>query len=101
MAAWRLFFAEGCPLIRTSFFVIAFALAASSASALPLAPRTSIAPHDIVVSAKIICFEDGHCIQRGRPPVARWVYGEKNFSGPYTGPGYYGWPNYRWRWWLF
>jgi hypothetical protein len=33
--------------------------------------------------------------------VARWVYGEKNFSGPYTGPGYYGWPNWRSRWWLF
>jgi hypothetical protein len=88
-------------LIRTSFFLMAFALAASSASAMPLAPRASIAAPDDVVNAKIICSEGGHCYQRGRPPVARWVYGEKNFSGPYAGPGYYGWPNYRWRWWFF
>ena len=68
---------------------------------MPLAPRASVAAPDDVVSAKIICSEDSRCYQRGRPPVARWVYGEKNFSGHYVGPGYYGWPNYRWRWWFF
>jgi hypothetical protein len=92
-------------LIRTSFFVMAFALslsvAASSASAMPLAPRASLAASHDVVDVKIICLEDGYCFHRGRRPVARWVYGEKNFSGPYTGPGYYGSPNQRWRWWLF
>jgi hypothetical protein len=31
----------------------------------------------------------------------RWVYGEKNFSGPYTGPEFYSPPNQRWRWRLF
>jgi hypothetical protein len=79
----------------------ALALAASSASAMPLVPRASITASDDVVNVKIICSEDGYCYQRGRRPVARWVYGEKNFSGPYTGPGYYGPPNQRWRWWLF
>lgn len=88
-------------MIRTSFFLMVLGLAASSASAMPLAPRASIAASGDIVDVKIICMEDGRCYQRGRPPVARWVYGEKNFSGPYTGPGYYGWPNYRWRWWLF
>ena len=88
-------------MIRTSFLVMAFALATSSVSAMPLVPRASIAAADDVVNVKIICSEDGYCYQRGRRPVARWVYGEKNFSGPYTGPGFYGHPNYRWRWWLF
>ena len=88
-------------MIRTSIFLMAFVVAASSASALPLAPRASIAAPGDVVDVKIICEEDGRCYQRGRRPVARWVYGEKNFSGPYTGPGYYGWPNWRSRWWLF
>ena len=89
-------------MIKASFFVMVLAFAASSASAMPLAPRASIAAtNDDVVDVRIICHEDGYCYQQGRRPVARWVYGEKNFSGPYTGPGNYGWPNYRWRWWLF
>jgi hypothetical protein len=88
-------------LIRTSYLVIALALSVSGASAIPLTPRSAIGDADDVVSVKIICLEDGRCYQKGRPPVARWVYGEKNFSGPYAGPGYYGWPNNRWRWWWF
>jgi hypothetical protein len=88
-------------LVRTSFFLIALALATSSASAMPLAPPASFAALNDVVDVKVICREDGYCHQQGRRPVARWVYGEKNFSGPYTGPGYYGWPNWRSRWWLF
>ena len=66
-------------MIRTSFLVMAFALATSSVSAMPLVPRASIAAADDVVNVKIICSEDGYCYQRGRRPVARWVYGEKNF----------------------
>jgi hypothetical protein len=89
-------------LIRTSFFLMALALATSSASAMPMAaPRAAMAAPNDVVDVKIICQEDGYCYQKGRRPVARWVYGEKNFSGPYTGPGHYGWPNWRSRWWLF
>ena len=88
-------------MIKTSLLLAALTLAASNAFAMPLAPRASIVAPINLVNVKIICEEDGHCYQRGRRPVARWVYGEKNFSGPYTGPGYYGWPNYRWRWWLF
>ena len=77
------------------------ACAASSAMAMPLTPRASMAAQSDIVDVKIICQEDGFCYQRGRRPVAKWVYGEKNFLGPYTGPGYYGWPNWRTRWWLF
>lgn len=89
-------------MFKSSFFVaLALALAASSATAMPLTPRAAMAAPNVVVDVKIVCQEDGYCYQRGRRPVARWVYGEKNFSGPYTGPGYYGWPNWRSRWWLF
>ena len=61
-------------------------------------PASVIAGPDNVVAVKIICEEDGRCYQRGRRPVARWVYGEGNFSGTYVGPGYYGWPAHRSRW---
>ena len=88
-------------MIRMSIFLIALAFAASNASAMPLAPRATLTPPDVIIDVKIICEESGFCYQKGRRPVARWVYGEKNFSGPYTGPGNYGWPNWRSRWWLF
>ena len=88
-------------MIKTSFILIAFVFAGSSASAMPLVSRASIVAPDVVVKAKIICEENGRCYQRGRPPVARWVYGERSFWGPYVGPGYYGSPAYRWPWWLF
>ena len=88
-------------MIRMSFSLMALVFATSTAYAMPLVPRASFAGIDAVVNVKIICQEDGFCYQKGRRPVARWVYGEKNFSGPYTGPGYYGWPNWRTRWWLF
>src|SRR5712671_4449805 len=35
----------------------------------------------------------------GRPKVARWVYGDDAFCGPYRGPGYYGSPSWRSCWW--
>ena len=56
----------------------------------------------LVENAKIICNEDGRCFRPPvRKPVARWVYGDNNFVGPYVGPGYYGNPRYRYRWWPF
>ncbi len=54
------------------------------------------------VQVKVICHENGHCIRpAGRRPVARWVYGDTNFYGPYVGPGYYGNPRYRYNWFPF
>jgi hypothetical protein len=88
-------------LIKTSFILIALLFVGSRASAMPLVSRASIVDPDAVVKAKIICEEDGRCYQRGRPPVARWIYGEKSFWGPYVGPGYYGSPAYHSRWWFF
>jgi len=53
----------------------------------------------------VICDEGGRCYRPPvRKPVARWVYGDGNFYGPYDGPGYYGNPRLRYRvfpyfWW--
>lgn len=55
-----------------------------------------------IEQVKVICDESGRCYRPpGRRPVARWVYGDNNFVGPYSGPGYYGSPPYRYRWWPF
>jgi hypothetical protein len=51
------------------------------------------------VNARIICEESGVCYRpEGRRPVARWIYGDGAFYGPYDGPRYYGWPGRRYRW---
>lgn len=90
-------------MIRTSFFALTMGLVASSASSMPLTPPNAVAHSDNVTNVKIVCEENGYCAQVGRrKPVAHWVYGEGNFSGPlpYTGPGsprlHYGWWPYWW-----
>jgi hypothetical protein len=88
-------------VLRMSAFVLAMGLATSSVSAMPLMAPAGAIQSDNVLNVKIICQENGYCYQRGRRPSARWVYGEGNFSGPYTGPAYYSWPGNRWRWWPF
>jgi hypothetical protein len=93
-------------LIRTSLFILAIGVAASSASAMPLIQTSAVVHADNnVVNVKIICEQDGHCYQEGRRPVARWVYGEDVFYGfgpfPYNGPHYYGKPGKHWAPWAF
>ncbi len=86
--------------------VIGLFLFAGAASAGPLPTQRSTLPAELVLQeVKVICGERGHC-QRPptRKPVARWVYGDGNFYGPYDGPGYYGNPRLRYRvfpyfWW--
>jgi hypothetical protein len=81
----------------------AIGLVASSATAMPMISRTSIAPDTILSEVKIICAQDGHCYRRGRRPVVRWIYGDSTFygPGPYVGPGNYGDPARHWTWWPF
>lgn len=56
----------------------------------------------VVQDVKVICNEAGRCYRPpARRPVARWEYGDNNFVGPYAGPGYYGSPQYRYKWWPF
>ena len=94
----------GMQLIRTTLFVLAIGWFVTGASAMPaLNQAKAIARPDVAVNVKVICEQDGHCYQRGRRPVARWVYGEGAFHGPgaYVGPGYYGRPDRHWAWWAF
>jgi len=53
-------------LIRTSIFIMAIGVVASSASAAPLVKGSLIAPTHDVVNVKIVCEQDGHC-NYGRP----------------------------------
>jgi len=87
-------------VIRTIFSVLAIGVLSSSASAMPVSPLNS-PPTFSVTEVKIICEADGNCFKRGRKPIARWVYGEGAFYGPYVGPGNYGNPRYRYNWWPF
>ena len=81
-------------------------LAAGAASAAPL-PAQSPMPDatPMLERVKVVCNEAGRCYRPpARKPVARWVYGDGNFYGPYDGPGYYGNPRLRYRvfpyfWW--
>jgi hypothetical protein len=82
-------------VIRTLFLVSALGLATSSVSAMPLMRPAAAIGADNIVNVKVVCEPDGRCYQRGRRPVARWVYGEGAFSGP-VGPGYYGRPSQYW-----
>jgi hypothetical protein len=89
---------------RTSLLALAIVVVASGASAMPLIQAGQSAhASDSIVNVKIICEHDGYCYQQGRRPVARWVYGEDSFYGPfrYVGPGNYGRPGKHWAWWGF
>src|SRR5262249_34678637 len=79
-------------------------LFAGSAVAAPLLPQRQDVPSAMTENVKIVCEESGHCYRPPvRRPVARWVYGDGNFYGPYAGPGNYGDPRLRYRvlpfWW--
>ena len=94
----------GTALIRATLFALAIGFLATSAPAMPaLNQANAIARPEVAVNVKIICEQDGHCYQRGRRPVVRWVYGDDAFygPGPYVGPGYYGRPGRHWAWWAF
>ncbi len=75
-------------------------LIATHAHAAPLLGHSQPALDPLIQTAKVICDEAGNCYRpHRRRPVARWVYGDTNFNGPYAGPGNYGNPRYRYNWW--
>ncbi len=94
--------------MKAILLAVALGSAASAASAAPLlnqaAPVTGPAP--LLQEVKVVCEANGVCYRpRGRPLVARWVYGDSAFYGPYVGPGNYGPPGKHynmtpsWLWW--
>jgi hypothetical protein len=76
-------------------------LATSASAASLLSQHNSIAVPSLAENVKIVCEANGYCYHKGRPAVARWVYGDGAFYGPYTGPGNYGRPGWHsgWLWW--
>jgi hypothetical protein len=92
----------GYIIMKGIFFAGVAVLLATTASAAPLFPSESEAVKpSIAENVKIVCEENGQCYQTGRRVVARWVYGENVFYGPYVGPGYYGRPNSHYGWSFF
>jgi hypothetical protein len=92
---------KGCQKKMRTFIgsVIAITvLSASGTEALPLFPQAG--SQNFVENVKVICHEDGYCSRPPvRRPVAKWVYGDRNFYGPYYGPGNYGnTPRLHYRW---
>jgi hypothetical protein len=86
--------------MRNTLFWIAVMLLMSSASAAPLLnQRHSLAAPTLVENVRIVCEPNGFCYQRGRRPVATWVYGDDAFYGPYVGPRNYGRPGWHSGWW--
>jgi hypothetical protein len=80
--------------------LVAGLLIATNAAATPLLSHRQPVLDSLISAAKVICDEAGNCYRPNvRRPVARWVYGDKNFYGPYDGPGNYGNPRYRYSWW--
>jgi hypothetical protein len=75
-------------------------MGATSTAALstPLFHQTA-ALTPVAEQVRIVCDEAGVCYRpASRRPVARWIYGDGAFSGPYDGPRYYGDPARRYRW---
>ena len=74
----------------------------SQAQAGILSSPNSASSGGFLEQVKVVCHENGYCVRPPtRRPVAKWVYGDNNFRGPYVGPAYYGAPPYRYRWWPF
>jgi hypothetical protein len=87
-------------MIKAILFAVAIGSTASGASAAPLLNQanTVVGP-SLTQEVRVVCEENGVC---NRPPgrrlVARWVYGDGAFYGPYDGPRYYGGPERHYRW---
>ena len=76
--------------MRTIFasVLVAGVLTVTCANAAPLLSHTQPIPDSLITAAKVVCDEAGNCYRPlRRRPVARWVYGDINFNGPYVGPG--------------
>jgi hypothetical protein len=85
---------------RLALAAVAIVMFSGTAFAMPiLNPANSMAPLTSAENARIVCEESGLCYRLPtRRPVARWIYGDGAFYGPYDGPRYYGSPGRRYGW---
>jgi len=79
---------------------VAIVTLSTTAFSMPLLNQaSSMARPALAENARIVCEESGTCYRLpGRRPVARWIYGDGAFYGPYDGPRYYGSPGRRYAW---
>jgi hypothetical protein len=78
--------------------IVMFSTAAFAVS-VPHQPNLTTAGPAPLQNVRIVCEESGQCYRlRGNRPVARWIYGDGAFYGPYDGPRYYGHPGRRYGW---
>jgi hypothetical protein len=90
-------------MIKAILFAVAVGSVASSASAAPLLNQANaVVGPSLTQEVRIVCEENGVCYRPpGRHLVARWVYGDDTFYGPYVGPGNYGPPGRHHGWSVF
>lgn len=88
---------------RLIFATALFGLSSTAAFSMPVLNQASSIAHPpaLAENVHIVCEQNGFCYQVGRPLVARWIYGDRAFYGPYDGPRYYGAPNRRYKWSIF
>ena len=82
-------------MMKAILFAAALGSAASAASAAPLLNQAHMVagPASLAQEVRVVCEANGVCYRPpGRPLVAKWVYGDGAFYGPYVGPGNYGAP---------
>jgi hypothetical protein len=85
---------------RLALAIVALGLVSTSAMSAPLLNQSGSMPRPtLATDVRIVCDESGVCYRPpGRHLVARWIYGDNAFYGPYDGPRNYGEPGRRYKW---
>lgn len=88
---------------RLALVVLATGLLSTSAFSMQLLKQSNFVAQPLLVTeVRVVCEQNGVCYRPpGRHPVARWIYGDDAFYGPYDGPHYYGAPGRRYKWSFF
>jgi hypothetical protein len=89
---------------KMALAALASTLLSSGAFSMPLMTHPASVDHSpSVTEVRIVCNESGVCVRPpGRRPIARWIYGDGAFYGPYDGPHYYGaYPGRHYKWSFF
>jgi hypothetical protein len=81
------------------FAALVIGMSSTPAFSMPLLNQATMPRPALAENVRIVCEESGQCYRLpGRRPVARWIYGDGAFYGPYDGPRYYGWPGRHYGW---
>jgi hypothetical protein len=85
---------------RVVLATLAIGMLSTTAFSMPLINQaSSMVQPTLLENARIVCEPTGECYRPpGRHPVARWIYGDGAFYGPYDGPRNYGAPGRHYSW---